>query len=387
MVRSYIQLKKGKERAVLLRHPWLFSGAIQHVKGKARSGDILPILSEKGEILGYGFYNPDAQIRAKIFHTGAYSGIFDDDYWLTKFQNAFEVRKSVIDFEQTTGYRLFHAEGDFLPGLITDVYGKTASVQLRTPGGEQMLPALIAFLSKKIGCESIYLKKDKEEKNGEWLKGENTGEVIFKENGLSFYADVVNGQKTGFFLDQRDNREKVRLHSEGKTVLNAFSYTGGFSVYAAAGKAKSVTSLDISAGATEICKRNMELNFVEINHKIITADCFHYLKEMPSDWYDCIILDPPAFSKHISTVDNAARGYKEINLKAFQKIMPKGLLFTFSCSQHIDRVLFQKIVFGAAADAGRNIRILAHLSQGADHPTDICHREGEYLKGLILSVE
>ncbi len=385
MIYPIVQLKKGKERALILRHPWLFSGAIQHVKGKAKEGDIVEIHSDKGETLGFGFYNPESQIRVKLFQSGKGVRIFDDSYWLQKLHHAFELRKAVLDPVLTNGYRLLHAEGDFLPGIITDIYDKTASVQIRTKGAESLIPLLIRFLSETVGCTSIYHKK--EDKEGEWLMGGEVEATVFSENGIRFWVDVVNGQKTGFFLDQRDNRDKVKQFCKGKTVLNAFSYTGGFSVYAQAGGAKKVVSLDISAPATEACKRNMELNFPEANHEIITADCFRYLKEMPEGEYDCIILDPPAFSKHISTVDNAARGYKEINLKAFQKIGKSGILFTFSCSQHIDRELFQKIVFGAAADANRNIRILAHLSQGADHPVDICHREGEYLKGLMLWVE
>ncbi|MBX7242122.1 MAG: class I SAM-dependent rRNA methyltransferase [Bacteroidia bacterium] len=385
MIYPVVLLRKGKERALIMRHPWLFSGAIQHVKGKAKEGDIVEIHSDKGETLGFGFYNPESQIRVKLFQSGNEVRVFDDAYWMSKFHQAYTLRKAVINPDLTNGYRLFHAEGDFLPGIITDIYAKTASVQIRTKGAEPLIPLLVKFLTETAGCTSVYHKK--EEKEGVWLQGNETGATEFMENGIRFWVDVVNGQKTGFFLDQRDNREKVKQFCKEKTVLNAFSYTGGFSVYAQAGGAKKVVSLDISATATDACKQNMDLNFPDSHHEIITADCFRYLKEMPEGEYDCIILDPPAFSKHISTVDNAARGYKEINLKAFQKIKHNGILFTFSCSQHIDRDLFQKIVFGAAADAKRNIRILAHLSQGADHPVDICHREGEYLKGLILWVD
>lgn len=377
-------LKKGKDRALIHRHPWLFSGAIEH-NDNAKEGDIVEIQSIDKKILAHGHYQPKNHIRVKLFSFENESKDFDAAFWNNKLENALALRKTVINSIHTTGYRFVHAEGDFLPGLVVDIYAETASVQIRSKGMEVNRDLIANFLAEKLDCKHVYWKK--EEKSGEWLKG-NQAETVFKENNLAFYVDVVQGQKTGFFLDQRDNRAMVGLFAKDKTVLNAFSYTGGFSVYALAGGAKSVVSVDISQSASDLCEKNIALNFPNAeNHTAITTDCFQYLKQMPENEFDCIILDPPAFSKSLATVDNAARGYKEINLKALQKIKSGGILFTFSCSQHISTELFQKIIFGAAADARRNVRILAHLSQGKDHPIDICHPEGEYLKGLMLWVE
>lgn len=377
-------LKKGKERAVIHRHPWLFSGAIA-TNEAANEGDIVQIQSFDGKILAFGHYQPKHHIRVKFFAFGSTITAFEADYWQNKLANAADMRKHLLDLNSTNGYRLVHAEGDFLPGLVVDMYASVASVQFRTKGMEANRTIVADFLSEKLQCSHIYWKR--EDKAGEWLKGEE-GQSVFTENNLQFWVDVVQGQKTGFFLDQRDNRAMLGKYAKGRDVLNAFSYTGGFSVYALAGGAKSVVSVDISQSASDLCEKNVALNFPDAaNHQAITADCFQYLKQMPADAFDCIVLDPPAFSKSLSSVDNAARGYKEINLKALQKIKSGGLLFTFSCSQHISNELFQKIVFGAAADANRNVRMLAHLSQGEDHPVDICHPEGEYLKGLMLWVE
>lgn len=384
MTYPIITLKKGKDRAVLLRHPWLFSGAIEKAD-KAQEGDVVQIRSIEGKILAHGHYAPQSQIRVKMFDFSSENLLLNEDYWWAKLQAAWTLRKEMIQRQYTTGFRLIHAEGDELPGIVVDVYADVASVQLRTAGMERLSEVLCDFLTKEVGCQHIFLKKeDKEE--GKWLKGAKP-QTEFLENGLRFVVDVVQGQKTGFFLDQRNNRAMVGNYAKGKTVLNAFSYTGGFSTYALAGGAKEVVSLDISKSAVEMSDINVKLNFPETQvHKPVAEDCFRYLKEMPKDVFDCIILDPPAFSKNLATVKNATRGYKEINLKALQKIKTDGLLFTFSCSQHISTDLFQKIIFGAAADAHREVKILAHLSQGADHPISIYHPEGDYLKGLMLWV-
>jgi 23S rRNA (cytosine1962-C5)-methyltransferase len=271
--------------------------------------------------------------------------------------------------------------------VVVDIYGKAASVQLRTDGAITLLSAIENFLKSELGIESIYLRTEaKDGGKGTWTLGEG-GENIFRENGLKFHSDIENGQKTGFFLDQRENRALLAKFSKDRKVLNAFSYSGAFSVYALHGGAKEVHSVDISGSATELAEKNVSLNFDDDSrHQAIKADCFQFLKEMETGTYDMIILDPPAFTKHISTVDKAARGYKEINMKAIQKVAENGYIFTYSCSQHISRDLFRKIVFGAAADAGREVRMVAQMSQGMDHPVDLFHPEGEYLKGLLLQV-
>jgi 23S rRNA (cytosine1962-C5)-methyltransferase len=381
-------LKPGRDRAVRNRHPWIFSGAVKSRPHKAGEGDIVAVVTDAGEMLGLGHYAPQATLICRMFHFGGQALGVDAAFWQGKLGAALQYRRRILDLEATTGYRLVHAEGDGLPGVIIDIYENTASVQLRTAGTAQLAPVIQDFLARELKIAHIHLRTEsKEEGEGQWIKGQQEG-LIFRENGLSFHVDVETGQKTGFFLDQRDNKVLLRGLARGCKVLNAFSYSGAFSVYALAGGAVSVDSVDISAAAAELATRNVTLNFGETpQHKAIKADAFKYLGEMEASAYDLIILDPPAFTKHISTVQKAARGYKEINLKAIQRIARGGLLFTFSCSQHVSTDLFRKIVFGAAADAGRDVRILHQMSQAPDHPVSIFHPEGEYLKGLCLYVE
>ncbi|MFN0200119.1 MAG: class I SAM-dependent rRNA methyltransferase [Bacteroidia bacterium] len=383
-----LTLKKDRERSLILQHPWLFSGAVHKVEN-AKEGDIVQVRSTDQKLLGYGHYSPNSQIVVRLFQFTQEPLTIDDNFWWAKFQSAYQLRKRILNTETTNGFRLIHAEGDTLPGMVVDIYNSVASVQLRTQGAVALKALLCDFLVKEVGIEHIYLKPENraEESETNWLHGKKATEM-FLENGRKCWVNVEEGQKTGFFLDQRDNRFMVEQFAKDKKVLNAFSYTGGFSIFALAGGAKEVISVDISANATAMTNQNVLLNFGEnAAHQAVTADCFAYLKEMPEDDFDLIILDPPAFSKSIHTVNQASRGYKEINLKAFKKIKKGGILFTFSCSQHISRDLFQKIIFGAAADSRRNVRILAHLSQGFDHPINIYHPEGEYLKGLMLYVE
>jgi 23S rRNA (cytosine1962-C5)-methyltransferase len=383
-------LKPGRDKAARNRHPWIFSGAVLR-KPQAGHGDVVAVAMDSGEILGFGHYAPEATLICRLFDFGSQTLDLGDAYWYAKLQDALAYRRRVLDLRATDGFRLVHAEGDNLPGVVIDLYADAASVQLRTAGARVLAPVIQRFLVTELGIKHIFVsidKKDgKEELHGQWVFGE-PGERIFEENGQRFYVDIEMGQKTGFFLDQRDNRQVVRRYAEGRTVLNAFAYSGAFSAFALQGGAAHVSSVDISAQATEYARRNVNLNFSgpDTPHAPIKADVFQYLKEMPGGKYDLIILDPPAFTKHISTVDKAARGYKEINLKAMQKIAPGGLLFTFSCSQHISTDLFRKIVFGAAADAGRNVRLVEQLTQAADHPVSIFHPEGEYLKGLVLHI-
>jgi 23S rRNA (cytosine1962-C5)-methyltransferase len=379
-------LKSGRERSVLNRHPWLFSGGVK-VRPKSGPGSIVAVTSNNGDLLGYGHYHPESTLICRMFAFSSNPVDIDDAFWKSRLANALAYRRQVFDFETTNGFRLIHAEGDGMPGVVVDVYDKAASVQLRTDGAITLQPAIEDFLKNELGMESIYLRTEaKDGGKGKWIWGEG-GENIFTENGLKFHSDIENGQKTGFFLDQRENRSLLAEFSKGKKVLNAFSYSGAFSVYALSGGAREVHSVDISGAATDLADKNVSLNFPgDAPHQSIKADCFQFLKEMDEGLYDLIVLDPPAFTKHISTVDKAARGYKEINMKALQKVAENGFIFTFSCSQHISRDLFRKIVFGAAADAGREVRLVAQMSQGKDHPVDLFHPEGEYLKGLLLQV-
>jgi 23S rRNA (cytosine1962-C5)-methyltransferase len=387
-------LKSGRDRSVINRHPWIFSGAIKTMP-PAENGDIVAVRNNQHGLLGYGFFSPQSQITCRIFEfTGQETDFSTHTYWHRKIEQAHQLRESLVIGPHTNAYRLLHAEGDFLPGIIADIYTDIAVLQLLIKGTEKILPHLVSGL-QALGIRHVYLKNKhspgfREEvvlPNG-FLSSQQTGlHVVVEENGLKFTIDIEKGQKTGFFIDQRDNRDLLGKHTAGKKVLNAFSYTGGFSVYALAGKASLVHSVDISKDATQICDENVALNFgPAAPHQSIAADCFDYLRHT-SETYQVMVLDPPAFAKNARAVPNASRGYKDLNLTAFKKIQPGGILFTFSCSQNIDRDLFRKIVFSAAADAGRNVRILHQLTQPADHPVNIFHPEGEYLKGLVLHVE
>lgn len=385
-------LKSGRDRSVANRHPWVFSGAVK-VFPDADNGQVVAVLTNQNQLLGYGFYSPKSQITCRIFHFGEAPGAgFDAAFWKGKIEAALALRRQLINPQTTTCYRLLHAEGDFLPGIIADVYGPVVVAQVLIKGTEHIYPMLEAALLA-AGFQHIYLKQ--KENSGfleavQLAKGWRTAPcampVRVLEHGLTFDIDVETGQKTGFFIDQRENRLLTQQFSAGKKVLNAFSYTGGFSLYALAGGAREVHSVDISKDAIARANELVELNFPGANHHGVAADCFDYLKQT-EEVYDLIVLDPPAFAKSAKAVNNAARGYKELNMVAMKKIAPGGLLFTYSCSQNITPDLFRKIVFGAAVDAGREVRILRLLSQADDHPINIYHPEGEYLKGLMLYVE
>lgn len=388
-----LKLLPKRDKSVLNRHPWIFSGGVQN-KVAAEDGDIVEVRNHEGIVLGYGFFSSTSQIVCRMFDWGSAPAAFDQQsYWKAKFENALALRQAAVINEGTNAYRLIHAEGDFLPGLIVDVYGALAVAQILIAGTEKIKNFLFDAL-RNMNFSHIYVKAKTNLQNADsfqtdsgWIEGQLENPVLVKENGLNFMVDFIGGQKTGFFLDQRDNRQLLGKYTHDKIVLNAFSYTGGFSVYALARGAKEVHSLDISNEAVEMTEKNVKLNAVGgIHHKIV-RDCFDYLKEMPDAYFDTIVLDPPAFAKHARAVENAAKGYKQINLRAIQKIKPGGVLLTFSCSQNISKDLFQKIVFGAAADAKRNVRILEQLHQPADHPINIFHPEGEYLKGLAIWVE
>jgi len=388
-----LTLKSGRERSVLNQHAWIYSGAVKTFPQKAEQGDIVAINSNKGETLGYGFYAPKNQIVCRLFHFGENAG-FDKIFWKNKILKAYELRKKYIISNQTNAYRLLFSESDGLPGLIVDIYDKLASVQILHKGITCMYEILLETLHE-LGFEYIYLKTKENSRRLEhidlpegWVTEKPANEIVhIKENGLIFGVDVEKGQKTGFFLDQRENRALLKTYSQGKKVLNTFAYTGGFSVYAVAGGASEVVSVDISKDACTEAEKNVKLNFPNYQaHQAFAEDCFLYLKKIPVGEFDIIILDPPAFAKTAQNVPSAARGYKEINMQAFKKVKQGGLVFTFSCSGSVDRDLFRKIVFGAAADVGRDIKILHQLTQPADHPISIYHPETEYLKGLVLYV-
>ena len=390
-----LYLKPKRDRSILLRHPWIFSGALEKSVGDPEDGDITSVYSAEGKLLGYGFCSAASQISCRMFEWGKVDEAdFDKvDYWQGKIERALELRKATVISDKTNCYRLLHAEGDFLPGIIADVYDTVVVVQLLVKGIE-LRKDLIIEAFNKCGFKHIFNKsktssfvlEDVKSEAG-WMSGGVPSTIEVLENGVKFLIDFEGGQKTGFFLDQRDNRELLGKLSKGKKVLNTFSYTGGFSAYAAANGADEVVSVDISKDAVAMADKNVLLNVPSANHSAIAADCFDYLKDMPDNYFDIVILDPPAFAKSAKSVPNATRGYKQINMRGIAKVKPGGLIFTFSCSQNISQELFQKIVFGAAADTGRNVRILHQLHQPCDHPINIYHPEGEYLKGLVLWVE
>jgi 23S rRNA (cytosine1962-C5)-methyltransferase len=353
---------------------------------------VVQVVSAENQPLGLAHYNAHSQIVARLFHFGADTPATDAAYWAAKVQAAYKYRQAVLPLagDQLTGYRLVNAEGDHLPGVIIDRYGDTAVLQLRTPGTALLADSLRDALLQLPGIKYVYDKStptDDDEANptGGWLTAP-AHQVMFTEHGLRFEVRLEAGQKTGYYLDQRENRHLVGHYAKGRRVLDAFTYAGGFGTHALAGGAAQVVSVDASEGAIENCKANVGLNFTDPPHTAIVADCFEYLRKLTPSTFDLIVLDPPAFTKHISTVKRAARGYKDINLLAFKNIAPGGLLFTFSCSQHISADLFRKIVFSAAADAGRPVRLLHQLGQPTDHPVDLYHPEGEYLKGLVVHV-
>ena len=384
MAYPQLKIKKGKEKSLHRFHPWIFSGAVEK-QPEMSTNCIVEVVDFANAIIGYGFVETKSQIVCRVFEFSKTPIELSDDFWKAKILSSYHLRKNTLLLGNTDCFRLIHAEGDYFPGLIVDIYHNIAVVQFRTTG-TWLLKDIIFSTLQSLGYKHVFSKSPA---YLDWAQGwlGETGEptVTVKENGLKFSVDVVKGQKTGFFLDQRENRKLLGEYAKDKKVLNCFSYTGGFSMYALAGGAKSVSSVDISKDAIENSKLNASLNNLEENHEGIAADCFEYLRKAEKD-FDLIILDPPAFCKDIRSVPQASRGYKDINMSAMKMIKSGGVLFTFSCSQHISRDLFQKIVFGAANDSGRKVRILHNLSQGPDHPINIYHPEGDYLKGLVLEV-
>lgn len=392
---SKVILKPKKEESLQRFHPWVFSGAIQKIAGSPKEGDIVDVYTCNGEYCATGHYQIGS-IAVRIFTFEKTEP--GKSFWTEKLRRAYEMRRAIglAESGDTDAYRLIHGEGDFMPGLVIDIYNKTAVMQAHSVGMHNIRQELAEGLIEVFGgkLENVYYKSEStlpfkaniDTEDG-YLIGKDDKNYIATENGLKFQADWLKGQKTGFFIDQRENRALLEKYAKGRSVLNMFCYTGGFSFYALRGGAKEVHSVDSSAKAIELTKKNVELNFADCqNHEAYAVDAFKYLDDM-QDRYDLIILDPPAFAKHRDVLRNALQGYKKLNAKAFEKIKPGGILFTFSCSQAVSKEQFRLAVFSAAAISGRNVKILHQLTQPADHPVSIYHPEGEYLKGLVLYVE
>ncbi|MBP3299652.1 MAG: class I SAM-dependent rRNA methyltransferase [Muribaculaceae bacterium] len=387
-----IQLKRGKEESLLRFHPWVFSGAIARVPDNVEEGDLVKVVSSTGETIGVGHYQIGS-IAVRVLVFGA--DRLPEDYFSRRLAEAWRMRQTLgLMREDNNCMRLVHGEGDFMPGLVVDIYGSTAVMQAHSPGMHFCRNEIASALSELPGIRSVYYKSDTTlpykanlDPVNAYLLGSYDGSVAM-ENGLLFNIDWLRGQKTGFFIDQRDNRALLERYAKGREVLNMFCYTGGFSVYAMRGQAKRVDSVDSSAKAIALTDANIALNFADDpRHRSFATDAFKFLGEMEKGAYDLIILDPPAFAKHRGALKNGLLGYRKLNAKAFEKIRPGGILFTFSCSQVVSRDMFRMAVFTAAAQSGRKVRILHQLTQPADHPVNIYHPEGEYLKGLVLYVE
>jgi 23S rRNA (cytosine1962-C5)-methyltransferase len=405
-------LRQGREEAPSRGHPWVFSGAIERVEGEVDAGGIVDLFAHAGEFLGRGYYNHCSQIAVRLLSRNPVE--IDKAFFQERIKGALAIRKSILSPETTagekatSGCRLIHAEGDLLPGLICDRYGDYLVLQLNTAGMERFRDWIIAILKDLLSPRMMYDRSDAGTRAQEGLP-DSTGPIAgaegdplvsgplaregtfpdlieIRENGIKFLVDVKKGQKTGFYLDQRDNRSLIRGLAQGKRVLNCFSYTGGFSIYASLGGAANVTSVEASADALELCKENLILNDIPLeSHRLIKTDVFQFLREDQGE-YDLIILDPPAFAKRKGMVKGAIRGYKDINLHAMKRAKKGGVILTCSCSQHIDAGLFQKILSYAAVDARRQLQVLGYWGAPLDHPTALHHPEGAYLKTFLLRV-
>lgn len=390
-----IFLKRGKDESLRRFHPWIFSGAIHHFDQQPAEGDIVRVLTAEGDFIAKGHWQIGSiAVRVLTFEDEE----INTEFWMQRLSVALDVRRAigVADNPLNNTFRLVHGEGDNLPGLVIDVYGLTAVVQAHSVGmhvaRQQIAEALKVVMGTSL--QHIFYKSETTlpfkaglgQENGFLLGG--SPDDVAMENGLKFHIDWLRGQKTGFFVDQRDNRMLLERYSQGRSVLNMFCYTGGFSVYAMRGGAKVVHSVDSSAKAVDLVNANIELNFPgDGRHQAFADDAFKFMQQMEQGLYDLIVLDPPAFAKHKDALRNAIKGYTRLNLKAFEKIRKGGILFTFSCSQAVSMNQFRMAVFTAAAQSGRSVRILHQLHQPADHPINIYHPEGEYLKGLVLYVE
>ena len=391
-----VYLKPGKEESLKRFHPWIFSGAIAHIDGKPEEGEVVEVYTATRQFIAKGHFQIGS-IAVRVLSFRQEEEI-NTDFWRRKLQTAKEMRRSIglIGRTDNNTYRLVHGEGDNLPGLVIDIYARTAVMQAHSAGMHLDRMAIAEALADVMQEEvdNIYYKSettlpykaDLFPENG-FLRGGSTDNVA-TEYGLKFHIDWLKGQKTGFFVDQRENRALLERYARGRRVLNMFCYTGGFSVYAMRGNALSVHSVDSSAKAIDLTNKNIGLNFPgDERHTAFAEDAFKFLDRMDAQTYDLIVLDPPAFAKHRDALHNALQGYRKLNARAFEKIRPGGILFTFSCSQAVSKEQFRTAVFTAAALSGRSVRILHQLTQPADHPVNIYHPEGEYLKGLVLYVE
>ena len=395
MTYKTVTLKRGKEESLQRFHPWVFSGAIATADDTIEEGDLVTVYAHDGTLIGNGHSQIGSiAVRMLTFDDTA----IDENFFEKRLNDAYQMRLSLnLRREDNNAFRLVHGEGDFLPGLVVDIYGPTAVMQAHSPGMHFARDIIAKALTRLPGgiVRNVYYKSETTlpykahlDPVNDYIIGRmETDEAL--ENGLRFHVDWLKGQKTGFFVDQRENRSLLEHYSQGKRVLNMFCYTGGFSVYALRGGAERVHSVDSSAKAVRLTDDNVALNFPpdDRRHKSFAEDAFKFLDNMDKDAYDLIILDPPAFAKHKSALRNALVGYRRLNAKALEKIAPGSILFTFSCSQAVNKEQFRLAVFSAAAQTRRKVRILHQLTQPADHPINIYHPEGEYLKGLVLYVE
>ena len=391
-----VYLKKGKEESLNRFHPWIFSGAIHHMEEGIEEGDIVNLFTATNDFIAVGHYQIGSiAVRVLSFSEEE----INHSFWCSHLESALKMRQriGIADNENNNTYRLVHGEGDALPGLIIDCYGETMVMQAHSVGMHASRKAVCRALVEVMGnrMKHVYYKsettlpfKAELEQENDFIHGGTDNDIAI-ENGLKFHVDWLHGQKTGFFIDQRENRSLLEHYAKDKSVLNMFCYTGGFSVYAMRGQAKMVHSVDSSAKAIELTNRNIDLNFPgDKRHEAFCEDAFKYLDNTDNaNKYDLIVLDPPAFAKHRKALHNALKGYTRLNVKGLQRIKQGGILFTFSCSQIVSKENFRNAVFTAAAQAGRKVRILHQLHQPADHPINIYHPEGEYLKGLVLYVE
>ena len=394
MTYKKITLHRGKESSLERFHPWVFSGAIAQFDNSIEEGDLVSVYTHDGKLMGNGHFQIGSiAVRMLTFDDTS----IDTAFFVQRLTNALNVRKALgLLRDDNNAFRLVHGEGDFLPGLVIDIYDGTAVIQAHSPGMHFARHTIAEALMQMPGnlLRNVYYKsettlpyKAQLDPENQYLIGQYDTDVAV-ENGLKFHVDWLKGQKTGFFVDQRENRRLLEQFSHGRRVLNMFCYTGGFSFYAMRGGATLVHSVDSSAKAIKLTRDNVELNFPgDSRHDAFAEDAFKFLDNMERDAYDLIILDPPAFAKHKSAVKNALIGYRKLNAKAFEKIQSGGILFTFSCSQAVSKEQFRLAVFSAAAQSRRRVRILHQLTQPADHPINIYHPEGEYLKGLVLYVE
>ncbi|MDM8530749.1 class I SAM-dependent rRNA methyltransferase [Anaerolineales bacterium HSG25] len=395
MTLSRITLKRGREKSVKNRHPWLFSGAIQRVQGQPEVGELVDVYDKQNNFLARGAYNPRSQIRIRLLSWQVDQQI-DSDFWHGRLERAIAGRQTLINQTDTNAYRLVHSDGDGLPGLIVDQYDEWLVVQFLSAAVEVHKETIVESLQQLLTPRGIYERSDTEARKKEALPqtqgllvGEEPPEQItIAEHGQSFLVDVRQGHKTGFYLDQRENRRKVAKYAAGKRVLNAFSYTGGFAVSAGHAGASHITNLDSSAAVLELARQNVSLNQPERDDTYEVADVFQQLRhyQQTEQTFDLIILDPPKFVHNRSQIEKGARGYKDINMWAMKILESGGVLASFSCSGQVSADLFQKILFGAAVDAGREVQIIERLTQGSDHPISLTCPESDYLKGLVCRV-